>query len=164
MSGKNTAKNTGKNTAINVLYSGTVGGAIEGMLFGIKSIAVSVDSHSYDFSCQVSAKYTAEVASIALRNDMPSDTFLNVNIPALSNENIKGLKVTKLSQSKWHDIYEKREDPFKREYYWFAGEYTFPEDDPETDDAALEEGWVTITPVKLEFTNLDFFQKLKENI
>jgi 5'-nucleotidase len=153
--------NHGKNTAINVLYSGTVAGAIEGMLFGIKSIAVSVDDHSYDFECKTSAEYTAKAAKFTLENDIPNDTFLNINIPAIRSEEIKGFKITHLSQSKWHDVYEKRSDPFNRDYYWFAGEYTFPENGQETDDAELSNGWVTITPIKLEFTNYDFFSKLK---
>lgn len=155
--------NHGKNTAINVLYSGTVAGAIEGMLVGIKSIATSVDSHNHDFDCKASAEYTAEIALKVLDKDIPKDTFININIPATDKSNIKGIKVTKLSRAKWIDIYEKRVDPFNRSYYWFAGEYTFPDEGLETDDSALADGWITVTPIKLEFTNLDFFHIFKES-
>lgn len=155
--------NHGKNTAINVLYSGTVAGAIEGMLGGIKSIATSVDTHNWEHNCQASAEYTAEIAKVVLATDIPSDTLINVNIPATEKSEIKGIKVTKLSDAKWNDVYDKREDPFKRAYYWFAGEYTFSNNDDETDDKFLAEGWITVTPLKFDFTNLDFFHILKSS-
>lgn len=155
--------NHGKNTAINVLYSGTVAGAIEGMLVGIKSIATSVDTHDWEHNCQAAAEYTAKISEIILHTELPQGTLINVNIPAGKKDDIKGFKVVKLSDAKWKDIYDKREDPFQRSYYWFAGEYAFSDDDTETDDILLSQGWITITPLKFDFNNLDFFHKLKSS-
>lgn len=152
--------NHGKNTAINVLYSGTVAGAIEGMIFGIPSIAISVASHDYDLPFETAEHYSLEIVKEVLKLKLPTHTILNVNIPALPKEEIKGVKAVSLSDTVWVDKYEMRNDPFGRQYYWFAGEYAVTNNDIKTDDAALNLGYVTISPLKFNFTNLDFLEEL----
>ena len=115
--------NHGRNTSINILYSGTVSAATEGMLLGIPSIAVSLDSWEWDIDFTTAAEFTLLIAKKLLKYDLPKGTLLNVNVPFLKKEQIKGIKITHHSSSIWSDKYEKRTDPFGRHYYWFSGEY-----------------------------------------
>jgi 5'-nucleotidase len=153
--------NHGQNTSINILYSGTVSAATEGMLIGIPSIAVSLASYSLSADCSVAADISVEIAKKVLKNGLPKGTLLNINIPALPKNKIKGMKITRQSDSLWNDHYEKRVDPFGRDYYWFSGEYKVVDKNIETDDAALLAGYVSITPIQFKFTNNDAITKLR---
>jgi 5'-nucleotidase len=153
--------NHGQNTSINVLYSGTVSAATEGMLVGIPSLAVSLDSYTQDSDCTVAAEYAGKLAKYLLNNKLPERTLINVNVPAVEKEEIKGIKVTRQSKSVWRDSYEKRTDPFGRDYFWFAGEYRAQDQEPDTDDFALARNYVSVMPIRFEFTNNDFIGKLK---
>jgi len=108
--------NHGQNTSVNILYSGTVSAATEGMLLGIPSLAVSLASYDTTLDCNLAAKYAKIVAEQMLKTPPPSDTLYNLNIPALPEKQIKGMKITRLSKSCWDDYYEKRIDPFGRDY------------------------------------------------
>lgn len=154
--------NHGQNTAINILYSGTVAAATEGMIAGIPSIAVSLASHDLSKDCSVAAEYAYNLAKKLLVHNLPAGTLLNVNVPAIDENKIKGVKVVRQSSSYWKDTYDRRKDPFGREYFWFAGEYCTSPEGLDTDDAALNEGYVTLTPVRFEFTNFDCLDSLKE--
>ncbi len=154
--------NFGRNTSVNILYSGTVAAATEGMLLGIPSIAISMDSFSRKADPKTAAEYAKYIVSKIKEFNVPKDAFLNVNIPYLPKEKIKGFKITKLSDSFWKDHYEKRVDPFGREYYWFSGEYQINDDGVESDDSAINLGYVSITPISLNFTNRKFLGILKE--
>lgn len=152
--------NHGQNTGVNILYSGTVAAATEGMLFGIPSIAISLASHDVYFDCSAAAEYALRVAEMLMNYNLQKSTLLNVNVPALTKEKIKGVKVVKQSNSYWKDNYEKRNDPFGREYFWFAGEYN-SDNSADTDDYSLDRGWVTITPVQFKFTDFDLIENIK---
>lgn len=156
--------NHGKNTAVNVIYSGTVSGAIEGMIFNIPSIAISVANHDYSYPIETAANYSLEIVKEVCKLDLPNNTILNVNVPAIDKQKIRGVKVVSLSDTIWIDKYEKRLDPFGRLYYWFAGEYAITNKDEDTDDAALEAGWVTVTPLKFEFTNSEYLKEIKQTL
>jgi len=155
--------NHGQNTSINIIYSGTVSAATEGMLLGIPSIAVSVASHSLKADCSAAAKYANLITKKVLKTGLPEGTLLNVNVPALPQNEIKGIKVTRMSNSIWLDKYERRTDPFGRDYFWFSGDYKTYDDDINTDDAALKAGFVSITPIQFNFTynNSSFINTLK---
>lgn len=71
------------------------------------------------------------------------------------------MRITKQSNSSWDDAYEKRIDPFGKEYYWFSGVYNTNDNNPESDDIAVTEGFVSITPVHYNLTNFDAIDKLK---
>ena len=153
--------NHGQNTSINVLYSGTVSAATEGMLIGIPSIAISLDSYSYLSDCTIAGEYASEIAEKILSDTLPKGTLLNVNVPALKKNKIRGMKVTSLSSNIWNDKYERRVDPFGRPYYWFAGQLESLDENPETDFIALRDQYVSITPIKYTFTNADYISELK---
>jgi len=111
--------NHGQNTSVNILYSGTVSAATEGMLLGIPSIAISLASYDLGLDCSVAADYAKQAAINILKNPLPTGTLLNINVPAITKDEIKGTKITRHSNSCWDDFYEKRIDPFGIDYYWF---------------------------------------------
>lgn len=155
--------NYGRNTSINIIYSGTVAAATEGMLLGIPSIAFSLDSFTRKSEMETSGYYAEKIVEAVLFTPPPKGTLLNVNIPAITKENIKGIQITKLSKSEWKDKYEKRTDPFGREYFWFSGEYHFEDNDLQTDDFALKSGYISITPIEYNFINSKFIDNLIKN-
>ncbi|MFY8162568.1 MAG: 5'/3'-nucleotidase SurE [Candidatus Kapaibacteriota bacterium] len=153
--------NHGQNTAINILYSGTVSAATEGMLSGIPAMAISLASHSYEADMSYAAKVAQKLALEMVNLTFPIGTLLNVNVPSISEDNIKGMKVVKHNSTIWKDAYERRKDPFGREYYWFSGEYSETENSNDYDDIALSEGYVTINPIHYDITNIKFLNEIK---
>ena len=146
--------NLGQNTSINMLYSGTVAAATEGVIFGIKSMAISLADFRADADCRAAAKYGKIIAKKMLAMELPEGVLLNVNVPKADLSEIKGIKITDYSDSVWVDKYDKRVDPFGREYYWFAGDYRINDVRENADDVAVHNHYVSITPIKREFTNL----------
>lgn len=151
--------NHGQNTAVNILYSGTVSAASEAYLSGYNAIAFSLASHDYDADFSTAQYFVKKIVSDLIENSTNSSYLLNVNIPYSSLREINGIKVVPHSDTIWKDKFERRHDPFNREYYWFAGEYKVINHDPNTDDKALQENYVTITPLKLD---LNDSEKIKE--
>lgn len=154
--------NHGSNTAVNILYSGTVSAATEGMLSGIKSIAISLDSHDYNTDMFPAAEYSYQIVKQLIDIDLPTNSIINVNIPNLPLEKIKGVRLTEQNSSIWQDSYQLRTDPFGREYYWFSGEYEIDNHNPKADDVALKQGFVSVTPIKYELTDFKTLEILKD--
>jgi 5'-nucleotidase len=145
--------NLGQNTSINMMYSGTVAGAVEGAMRGTPSMAISIADFSYSADLTVAAKYGKIIAKELLDMELPKGAFLNVNVPKADEAQIKGIRITKYSDSEWIDKYESRTDPFGRKYFWFAGDYRINDKDEYADDVALRENYVSVTPVKYQFTD-----------
>ncbi|HPD33573.1 MAG TPA: 5'/3'-nucleotidase SurE [Bacteroidota bacterium] len=156
--------NHGQNTSINILYSGTVSAVTEGMLFGIPSIAFSYCDHNWNIDMNDIGEIARQIVEVALHNKFIQENksvLLNVNIPNIPRENIKGIKITRVGNGNWKDYYEKRQDPFGRDYYWFAGTYYYSDEDTLlSDDIAISEGYISITPIKYEFTNFEIMGSL----
>lgn len=155
--------NHGANTSINILYSGTVSAATEAMMMGIPAIAVSLTSFSYDADMSPAAVFAKNIALQMPEMNIPSGTLLNVNVPTIPFEKVKGMRFTRLSKSMWEDKYEKRYDPMEREYYWIKGTYHAIDADGMTDDGALAEGYVSITPIHYEMTNDNVLERLRNS-
>ncbi len=153
--------NHGSNTAINIIYSGTVSAAREAAIMDVPAIAVSVTSHDVeDFS------YAAKVAKIisakVLNNGLPKGTMLNVNVPNLPEDKIKGIKVTKQGLSKWDDIYEKRVDPYGKDYYWLTGSLVNTDTELDRDQFAVQNNYVSVTPIHFDLTDYNTYNKIKD--
>lgn len=153
--------NHGSNTAINVIYSGTVSAATEGTILGIPSIAFSLTTY-VDFDFTYSKKVAKIIAEAVLRNGLPPGVLLNVNIPPVTEEQIKGIKVTKQGKSRWNDYFEKRVDPQGREYFWLTGTMSSFEDDEESDIIAIQNNYVSVTPIQFDLTAYHFLETLKK--
>lgn len=151
--------NLGSNTGINTIYSGTVSAATEGAIIGIPSFAISLTTFiEPDFS--FAAKFAATFLSRFLSLNLPRDVFLNINVPALPEDEIKGVKITRQGMANYEEQYHVREDPFHRKYYWLTGEKVNVETDPGVDDAAINAGYISITPVHYNLTSYKMVEKL----
>lgn len=152
--------NHGQNVATNVIYSGTVSAATEGTIMGIPSIAVSLASFtSSDFTA--AGEYGAIVAKKVAENGLPKDTLVNVNVPSLPKEQIKGVKICKMGASKFHEVFEKRVDLRQNDYYWQGGNMKIDEADNDADIKWLADGWVTVTPIHFDLTRYDLLANME---
>jgi len=143
--------NLGGNTATNIIYSGTVSAATEGRILGIPSIAVSLNTFVnpyWDFA----ARFARQVAREVLKRGLPPRVLLNVNVPNLPAERIKGVRLTRQGESAFVEDFEKREDPRRQPYYWLAGAYKMNDTDQDTDAWALDAGYVSVTPITYDLT------------
>jgi 5'-nucleotidase len=151
--------NAGANVGQSLLYSGTISAASEGTFLGIPSIAISLDAlRDMDFS--TSKVVAKKIVNKVLNQGLPNDTLLNVNIPKDVEGGIKGYQITHQGAIYFKDSFEKREDPRGRIYYWMTGDVKDTDTELESDGVAIKEGYVSITPLQLQMTNLDFIQKL----
>lgn len=153
--------NNGSNLGTDVIYSGTVSAAIEGFVLNKPSIAVSYDDVNVEREVyEKSSKYvTTIIKNIKDKLDLLNDCILNVNIP---NSEVKGWKVTKLGERKYDNVMEERISPFGQRYFWIGGNIKELEQDEDSDITWVNKGYISITPVNIEMTNLDKFKKLKE--
>mgnify|MGYP001163561945 FL=1 len=155
--------NLGSNLGKNLIYSGTISAAYEGTILGIPSAAISLDSfQAKDFTA---AKHVSiSIATYLLKNNLPRGTMLNVNIPYLQKNKIKGFRVTKQGKSGFIDTFEKRVDPRGESYFWIKGEIGKPDSSIEFDGEAISNGYVSITPIEFDLTNKRFINKLKKDL
>jgi 5'-nucleotidase len=154
--------NRGGNAGINVLYSGTVSAATEGAILGVPSMAISLDTHQEaDFT--YAAKFARKMTRLILRNsEQLKGSAINVNIPCISCEKIKGVVVVRQAKSNIVETFEKRVDPRENIYYWFAGEAQCAREQKDTDVGALAAGFITITPIQYDMTRYDLLDTLKD--
>jgi 5'/3'-nucleotidase len=152
--------NHGSNTAINIIYSGTVSAAREAAIMDVPAMAISVTNHEVkDF--RLAGKVAALLAKKMDGKDLPLGTLLNVNVPDLPEDQIKGLLLTKQGKSKWDDIYEKRVDPQGRDYYWLTGNLMEVDKEMEIDQVAIKNNYVSISPIHFDLTDYEAFEKMK---
>lgn len=156
-----TGINHGLNTSVNMIYSGTVAAATEGMLRNIPSIAFSLSSYDTAVDCSAAAEFSTTITKKILQTGLPTGTLLNVNIPAVSKDKIKGIKITRQSNAFWNDSFEKRQDPFGRDYFWYDGTFEIPDNDINSDDGAVKNNYISITPIHYCFTNTNFINILE---
>lgn len=154
--------NHGAKNSINVLYSGTMSAAVEGAIEGIPSIGFSLLDHSWSADFTASKKIARTLIKNALDNGIPKDTCLNVNIPNIPYEEIKGIKVCRQARAFWEDDFQPRKDPAGRIYYWITGNLVNRENGNDTDVWALENNYVSVVPVQYDLTAHKALAKLKE--
>ena len=146
--------NAGSNAGINVLYSGTVAAAIEGAFFGITSIAVSLElAEHFDYSH--AATHAVRVIEKILANNPKPGSLFNVNLPAHSRGEPKGVRVVPMGVGRHGEGFEKRKDPRGRTYYWMTYSPPYNLTGPETDVTSLCEGYITVTPLHFDLTRHD---------
>ena len=152
--------NHGSNTAINIIYSGTVSAAREAAIMDVPSIAISVTNHAakdFRFAAQIAKMLILKIAG----KNLPPGTLLNVNVPDLPEEEIAGILLTKQSKSKWDDVYEQRQDPYGKDYYWLTGNLMEVDNEIESDQAAIRKNYVSITPIHFDLTDYETFERMK---
>lgn len=144
--------NHGTNSSINIIYSGTMAATIEGSMEGIPSIGFSLCNFSPDANFEPSIPWVTLIAGNILKNGLPDGVCLNVNIPDIGTESIKGIKTTRQGAGTWTEEFDHRVDPRGRDYYWITGKYIGDGHAADTDEWALANGFVSITPVTFDLT------------
>lgn len=151
--------NQGPNEGCSVHYSGTVAGAREGALMGIPSIAASLDSFDkaeFDYA----AKCVTKLIKFTRKHPIPAGTFLNLNVPCVPPAQIKGMRFTRQCLEPIHGIFKKCKDPNLKEYYWLTGKMAYRSRDNAIDTYALNNKYVTITPIRCDSTDHEFYDGL----
>ena len=151
--------NNGPNLGTDVIYSGTVSAAIEGLVQNKPAIAVSYDDFnvSRETYKEASKHVVNIVKSLKGNLGMLDDCILNVNIPKTK---IKGFKVTTLGDRKYYNAIEERESPYGYRYFWIGGQVKELEQDKTSDITAVEDGYISLTPVNIDMTNIKKFEIL----
>lgn len=154
--------NLGSNTGINTIYSGTVSAATEGAILGIPSFAISLTTF-VDPDFEPAAEFAAQFLNTFKSVTLPEGVFLNINVPAVPKDEIKGIQVTQQGMAKYEENYHVREDPYNRQYYWLTGKKINVETDIQVDDAAINQNYISVTPVHYNLTSFDFLDELKSH-
>jgi len=145
--------NHGSNVSISVIYSGTMSAAVEGAIESIPSIGFSLCDWRIDADFSASKLIVRSIAENVLKNKMPEGSCLNVNIPPLHIDEIKGIKVCRQAKANWIEELDERKDPSGNSYYWLTGRFqNFEEGNTETDSWALDNGYVSVVPVQFDMT------------
>ena len=154
--------NHGSNAAVNVLYSGTMGAAIEAAFYNIPSIGLSLTDHDLDADFEGAVKYGTQIVGAVLANEQPNNLCLNVNVPNIPCEEIKGIRVSRQTRGYWREEFFKRTDPHNREYFWLTGAFSNAEPHAEdSDEWALANGYVSVVPVQVDLTAYGQMEHLK---
>ncbi|MBM4053387.1 MAG: 5'/3'-nucleotidase SurE [Planctomycetes bacterium] len=154
--------NMGANVGIHILYSGTVAAAVEAAVMGFSSIAVSFEITEHYDDIHNAAKVAKDVIRQILNHKLPKGSLLNVNIPAIAPERIKGIKITRQFTQDFKEAFQKRVDPGGRAYYWLTGTDKSKYHEEGTDLSALSDGYISITPLRYDRTDYRLQETIAE--
>ena len=152
--------NHGSNSSINVIYSGTMSAALEAGIEGIPAIGFSLLDYNWNANFEHCKPYIETITRQVLEHGLPDGVVLNVNLPNLDKKDIKGIKVCRQARANWVEEFDKRTNPMGRDYYWLAGKFVNMDKGEDTDEWALEHGYVSIVPVQFDLTAHHTIQKL----
>lgn len=152
--------NQGSNTGVSVYYSGTISAAREGLINRIPAMAVSLASKTYsDFS--VAIDVTQKLIEGYREGVFPKDVLLNVNIPPLNRDSVKGIKVAKQAESRFVEEFVEDKEPSGEKIYRLAGQIELFDPDGTSDEEAILEGYASVTPLKLDTTFYEAMPQLE---
>lgn len=150
--------NLGGNLGDDITYSGTVAAAMEATLMGVPAFAVSLDGKLFTADAfATAAAFSCELALTVLQQGLPVDTLLNVNVPPGTP---RGVQLTRQGKRRYSDLVVEKLDPRGRKYYWIGGGEIGFEALPGSDFAALQDGFISVTPLHLDLTNYRSFEQL----
>ena len=145
--------NHGSNTSINVLYSGTMGAAIEGAIEGTPAIGFSLCDYDPKGNFSHGIPFVAKIVKEVLSKGLPKNIALNVNIPAMSDEQIKGIKICRQADTRWQEDFDLRVDPYGRDYYWMVGNLINNDQGQDHDEWAIKNNYISIVPCHFDLTS-----------
>ena len=157
--------NPHENIGHDVTYSGTVTAAMEAVIGGVPGIAVSLhapENHHGILDYSTAAKIARRVARNVLERSLPEGVLLNVNVPYLRENEIKGFLITRQGLRVYRDALDARRDPRGRPYYWIGGDFPTGVDEPGTDFSAIRAGYVSITPLQLDLTAREAMEEMRK--
>ncbi len=144
--------NPGANMGDDISYSGTVSAAIEGTMYDIPSLAFSL-AGTPPFDFEVAAGVAWKLASMALSWRLPPATLLNINIPQCAAGEIRGIRFTRQGRRLYQDAIQETYDPWGRKHYWIGGGTVHWSGGDDTDEHAVSNGFISVTPIQLDLTN-----------
>ncbi len=153
--------NRGANLGDDITYSGTVSAAIEGTIFGIPSIAFSLISGKH-YHYEAASQYAVKIATYVLQHALPYDTLLNVNVPNIRREEIRGMRLTRQGKRIYENSIQETYNPWGEKHYWIGGGNIYWEHGEDTDMDAVQAGYVSVTPIHLDLTNHAALRFLRE--
>jgi 5'-nucleotidase len=159
--------NKGANLGDDITYSGTVSAAIESTIMGIPAFAVSLvtsQKPALPLHFETASRFAKKIGEYVLDNSLPYDTLLNVNVPDVSLNNIKGIKFTRQGKRIYEGSVHETFDPHGEKHYWIGGGTPYWEHGEDTDIQAIQGNHISITPIHLDLTNYDALQFLRDRL
>ena len=153
--------NHGSNASINVIYSGTMSAAIEAGIEGIPAVGFSLLDYNWNADFSQTDSFIKTIVEQILQNGLKKGVVLNVNLPKLTKEKIKGIKVCRQAKSYWEEKFDKRVSPLGKDYYWLTGQFVNLDKGIDTDHWALENDYISIVPTQFDLTAHDYIKDLK---
>ncbi|MDJ0881988.1 MAG: 5'/3'-nucleotidase SurE [Gammaproteobacteria bacterium] len=152
--------NAGANLGDDVIYSGTVAAATEGRFLGLPALAVSLSAReNYYFA--TAAKATRKIIEQLLSNPLSDDTILNINVPNIPWQEIQGFQATRLGYRHRAEPVVQQRDPYQQKIYWVGPAGPAQDAGPGTDFFAIENNYVSVTPLQIDLTRHDGVEPLK---
>ena len=152
--------NHGSNSSINVIYSGTMSAAVEAGIEGIPAIGFSLLDYDWNADFDAIKSSIRKITIEVLEKGMPENVVLNVNFPKLKENEIKGIKICRQAKAIWMEKFDKRITPQGKDYYWLTGEFVNQDKGEDTDEWALENGYISVVPVQFDLTAHHTLQQL----
>ena len=152
--------NHGSNSSINVIYSGTMSAAVEAGIEGIPAIGFSLMDFNWNANFEPVKNFVRKIALEVLKNGLPDGVVLNVNFPKLEEKEIKGIRICRQAKAVWMEKFDKRQTPQGKDYYWLTGKFVNLDKGTDTDEWALENGYISIVPVQFDLTAHHAMQQL----
>jgi 5'-nucleotidase len=153
--------NHGPNMGEDVLYSGTVAAAMEATVLGIPSVALSFNGPNFESIEGWLGTLRRLLPRLVRPEALPRATLLNVNLPDIPPEEVKGIRVTSLGERRYSDSLTRALDPSGKEYFWIGGGSSKWRGGDDSDFRALEEGYVSVTPLHLDLTSYDLIEEIR---
>ena len=153
--------NHGSNSSINVIYSGTMSAAIEAGIEGIPAIGFSLLNYKWNADFSKSKSFVKTISQMVLKHGLPNGVVLNVNIPDIPGQDIKGIKICRQAKANWIEEFDKRKSPQGKDYYWLTGKFVNLDSGDDTDEYALENGYISVVPVQFDLTAHHYIKTLK---
>jgi 5'-nucleotidase len=154
--------NHGANHSINVIYSGTMSAAMEASIEGIPSIGFSLLDFRYEADFTAARKYVHKIVEEMMQKERGKHFLLNVNIPKVSESEIKGIKVCRQAYAKYDESFDERQDPNGKKYFWLTGEFINLDEGTDTDVWALSQNYISVVPVQFDLTNYTLKKELEK--
>jgi len=153
--------NHGSNMGEDVLYSGTVAAAMEATVLGVPAMAISYTGEDFESIQAWGPTLTRLIRQLTQRETFPESTLLNVNLPILPPDEVKGVRITSLGQRRYSDSLTRAFDPSGKEYFWIGGGATTWRGNQDSDFRAIEEGYISVTPLHLDLTNHSIIEEIR---
>lgn len=152
--------NHGSNSSINVIYSGTMSAAVEAGIEGIPSIGFSLCDYSADADFSHAIPFVKNIIEQVLKHGMSKGVVFNVNIPVKQSTPPKGIKVCRQAAARWKEEFDKRTNPYGKDYYWLTGKFINDDMGEDTDEWALDNNYISLVPTQFDLTAHHYIQEL----